>query len=67
MDVPIQHCKKLAVFYQLSPQFLMKTIQQFGPNIIIFHMATYEQRWYIIGFYLDPDDDLMLESVVAEL
>ena len=45
----------------------MKTIQQFGPNIIIFHMATYEQRWYIIGFYLDPDDDLMLESVVAEL
>ena len=30
-------------------------------------MATGEQRWYIVGCYLSPNDTLSVESVVAAL
>ena len=51
-DVPIRHSGRVAVFYRPSPQYVVKVIQQFGPNVVSFHLATREQRWYIIRCYL---------------
>ena len=45
----------------------MEAIQQFGPNVVGFQMVTGERQWYIIGFYLAPDNTLTIESVVAAL
>ena len=64
-DAPIQHCFGVAVFYCLSLQYAMESIQQFRPNVIGSQLATGEWRWYIIGCYLDPDDTSTIESAVA--
>ena len=64
-DAPIQHCFGVAVFYRLSLQYAMESIQQFRPNVIGSQLATGEWRWYIIGCYLDPDDTSTIESAVA--
>ena len=40
---------------------------QFRPNIIIFHMVSQGQHWYIIIFYLAPDDASTIESIVMTI
>ena len=42
-DTPIRHRSRVAVFYRPSPRYAVETVQQFGPNIIGFHMATGER------------------------
>ena len=41
----------------------MEAVQQFGPNVIGFQLATGARRWYIVGCYLAPDDTLTIERV----
>ena len=55
------------MFYRMSPYYAVEAVQQFGPNILSFQLATGERRWYIIVFYLAPNNTLMIESVVAAL
>ena len=45
----------------------MESIQQFEINGVVFHIATGEQRCYIIVCYLAPNNTLMIESAIAEL
>ena len=66
-DAPIQHRGGVAVFYRPSPIYAVETIQQFGPSVVGFQLATRDRRWYIIGCYLSPDDTSTIESVVAAL
>ena len=42
-------------------------MRKFGPNVISFQIATGVRRWYIVGFYLAPDDTLTIERVVEAL
>ena len=55
------------MFHWLAPHFSVDAVQQFGPNIVGFQLATEERRWYIVGCYLAPDDTSTIESVVAAL
>ena len=66
-DAPRRHRGGVAVFYRPSPYFAVEAVRQFGPNVVSFHLATGERRWYIIGCYLAPDETLTIESVVAVL
>ena len=66
-DAPSRHRGGVAVFYQLSRRYAVEAIQQFGPNVVRFHLATGERQWYILGCYLAPDDTSTIESVVAAL
>ena len=66
-DAPSQHSGGVAVFYRPSPHFAMEAVRQFGSNVVSFQLATGARRWYIIGFYLSPDDTSTIESVVAAL
>ena len=66
-DAPIQHHGGVAVFYWPALHFAVKAVQQFGPNVVGFQMATGEQRWYILGCYLAPKDTSTVESVVDAL
>ena len=45
----------------------MEATQKFGPNAVGFHLVTEERQWYIIGYYLAPDDTSTIESVIAVL
>ena len=55
------------MFYRPAPHFVVEAVQQFGPNVVSFQLATGERRWYIVGCYLAPDDTLTIESVVVAL
>ena len=39
-EAPIRHCSGFALFYWPSPQYAVEPIQQFGPNVVSFHMVT---------------------------
>ena len=45
----------------------MEVFQKFGPNSVVFQLATGERRWYIVGCYLAPDNTSKIESVVVAL
>ena len=55
------------MFYWPSPRYVVEEIQKFGPNVVGFHLATGEWQWYIVGFYLAPDDTLTIDGVIAAL
>ena len=45
----------------------MEAVHQFGTNVVGFHLATGEMRWYIVVCYLSPDNTSTIESVVTVL
>ena len=45
----------------------MEAVQEYGPNVLSFEVATGARRWYIIGCYLVPDDAEMIEHVVTAM
>ena len=63
-DVPSQHCGGVTIFHWPAPHFAVEAVQQFGPNIIRFQLATGARRRYIVGCYLSHNDTLMIERVV---
>ena len=67
MDVPIRHHGGVAVFRRPAPHFAMEAVQQFGPNVVVFQLATGGRRCYIVGCYIAPDDTSTIESVIAAL
>ena len=66
-DASSQHCGGVAVFHCPPPHFPVEAVQQFGPNVVSFQLATGERQWYIVGCYLDPNNTSTIESVVAAL
>ena len=55
------------MFYRPAPHFVVEAVQQFDTNFVGFQMATGERRWYIVGFYLAPNDTLTIDSAIAAL
>ena len=67
MGTPSWHRGGVSLFYFPSPCFALEFVQQFKPNIIGLHLTTGDQRWYIVGCYLAPNNTLTIESDVAAL
>ena len=57
----------MALFYRPLPLFEVEAVQDYGPNVLSFKVATGARRWYIIGCYLAPDDAETIERVVTAL
>ena len=66
-DALSQHRGGVALFYTPSPLFEVEAVREYGPNVLIFEIATGAWRWYIIGCYLAPDDAETIERVVTAL
>ena len=66
-DTPIQHRDQVAVFCRPAPHFVVEAIQKFGPNVVGFQLEMGERQWYIVGCYLDPNNNLTIESAVDAL
>ena len=45
----------------------MEAVEKFGPNVLGFQVATGERRWYIVGAYIAPEYEEMMERVVAAI
>ena len=67
METPSRHYVRVAVFYRLSPHYVVEGVHQFGPNVISFQLETGERRWYIFVCYLATYDTSTIESVIAAL
>ena len=66
-DAPSRYRGGVAIFHRPAPHFEVEAVQQFGPNVIRFQLATRVQRWYIVGCYLAPDDTSTIKRVVEVL
>ena len=66
-DAPSQHRGDVAIFHRPAPQFVVEAVQQSGPNVIGFQLATGARQWYIVGCYLALDDTSTIERVVEAL
>ena len=42
-DVPSRHRGGVAVFHRPAPHFAVEAVQQFGPNVVGFQLATEEK------------------------
>ena len=67
MDAPSRHCGRVAKFHRPAPHFAAEAVQQFGPNVIGFQLATGARKWYIVGCYLAPNDTSTIERAVKAL
>ena len=62
-DAPSRHRGGVAIFYRSEPHFAVEAVEKFGPNVIGFQLGTGARRWYIVGVYLAPDENLKMERV----
>ena len=62
-----RHRNGVAIFHRPAPHFAVEAVQQFGPSVIGFQLATGARRWYIVGCYLSPDNTSTIERVVEAL
>ena len=53
-DAPSRHCGGVALFYRLTPHFVVEAVERCGPNVIVFQVATGERRWHVVGAYIAP-------------
>ena len=45
MDAPSRHRGGVLIFHRPVPHFAVEAVQQFGPNVIVFQLATGARRW----------------------
>ena len=63
-DVTIRHHGGVALFYRLTPHFVVEAVERCGPNVIMFQVATGERRRHIVGEYIAPEDEVTMETVI---
>ena len=44
-DVPSRHRGGVALFYLLTPHFVVEAVERCGPSVMVFQVATGERRW----------------------
>ena len=66
-DAPSQHRSGVALFYRLTPHFVVEAVERCGPNVMVFQVATGERRWHIDGSYIAPEDEGTMETVIAAI
>ena len=66
-EAPSRHRGGVAIFYRSTPHFVVEAVERCGPNVMVFQVATGEQRWHIVGAYVSPEDEVTIETVVAAI
>ena len=46
---------------------MIEEVRPYGPNVISFEVVTSRRRWYIIGYYLAPDNARTIERVITAM
>ena len=50
------HSGSVSVFYREAEHFTVEALRLHIANVVGFHLALFGQRWYVVGYYLPPDD-----------
>ena len=63
-DAPKQHRGGVALFYRLTPRFVVEAVERCRPYVMVWQVVTGAKRWYIVGAYIAPEDEVTTEMVV---
>ena len=63
-DAPSRHCGGVALFYRLTPRFVVEAVERCGPNVMVCQVVRGAKRWHIVGAYIAPEDEVTMETVV---
>ena len=66
-DAPSRHRGGVTLFYRPTPHFVVEAVDRCGPNVMVFQVATGERRWHIVRAYVAPEDEVTMETVIAEI
>ena len=66
-DATNQHRSGVALFYRLTPHFVVEAVERCGPNVMVFQVVKEERRWHIVGAYVAPEDKVTMEMVVKAI
>ena len=66
-DAPSRHRGGVALFYCLTPHFVVEAVERCGPNVMVWQVVTGETRWYIVRAYIAPADKGTMETVIAAI
>ena len=61
------HSGGVAVFYRATEHFYVEALHNYRTNVVSFHLASGDSRWFIVGCYLSPDRTLTVEDVVGDI
>ena len=48
-DAPSRHRGGVALFYRLTPRFVVEAVERCGPNVMVWQVVMGAKRWYIVG------------------
>ena len=63
-DAPSRPRGGVALFYRLTPHFVVEAVERCGPNVMVFQVATGERHWHVVGAYISPEDEVTMETVI---
>ena len=63
LDAPSQHHGGVVIFYQESPLFAVEDHHKHGLGVVMFQLDMGYRCWFIMGFYLAPEDASSIEHI----
>ena len=63
-DAPSRHRGGVALFYRLTPHFVVEAVERCGPNVMVSQVATGARRWHIVRAYIALEDKVTMETVI---
>ena len=57
----------VAIIYRSEEHFSVEVLHTYGENIISFQLASGDRWWYIVGWYLAPEDASTIEDIVTAI
>ena len=54
-------------FCREADHFAIEELRLHGPNVIIFHLVAWRQRWHVVGCYISPSNASTIEDVSAAI
>ena len=66
-EAPSIHSGGVTVFYRVVEHFSIGALQTYGENIVSFQLESVDRRWFIVWFYLAPDNASTIDDVVAAI
>ena len=67
VHTPIRHRRGMEILYWESPRFAVESHQHHVQNVVIFQLVLGGRGWFVMGYYLTPDDTSSIECVFLDI
>ena len=66
-EAEIRHWGGITVSWLREKGRQLKGMNNYGPNVVRFMLETGWRRWYVVGEYIPPNDQLVVRRVEQDL